>query len=194
MPMSSVVATRALHVPKPEAAGPLATPTSPDTSLPWSDECGPGGWSAKMFLHQMLSTSLPSWTCSDTRSLLSASTLPTLLLRAGGGSSLSDVLLDTAPTSSELYLTHRAMLGLARRAAMRRRPLRAVSQRTPHGWRQRIIIVSSRGVGYVFSVQKNANPLPGSPEAGLLGWLSDAVAQCAGTPSPCPSSATSVAP
>jgi hypothetical protein len=97
----------ALHAPGLEPIDPACTPTSPDGSSPWPGDCAHDGWSARMFLHQMLSTSRSDWQPSDTESLLSRSTLAISQLRVAGGSSLSDALLPTAPDSPELYLTPR---------------------------------------------------------------------------------------
>src|SRR5574341_1707700 len=47
----------ALRAPVLEVSGPLVIPTCPDTSLPWSQDYAHGGWSARMFLHQMLAIS-----------------------------------------------------------------------------------------------------------------------------------------
>lgn len=149
-----------------------AIPILPDGSLPWSAAAGPGGWSARMFLHQTLSTSRPGWTPSDTERFLSCSMLATSQLRVAGGSSLSAVLLSEPPPSGRLYLTAPMILGLFRRAVKRRRPLQRVLLRTPRGWLRRTLTVTSRAGGYDFSLPKNANLFRGSLEAGLLAWLS----------------------
>lgn len=155
------------------------TPICPDTSLPWSQDCALGGWSARMFLHQMLFTSHSDWTCSDTELLLSNSTLATLQVRVAGGNSASAALLTAAPDSPELYLTPQMVSGLARRAQKRRRPLQRVLLRTRHGWRRRTLTVTSRGKGYAFSLPRSVRPCKDSPEAGLLAFLARAVESCA---------------
>ncbi len=156
-------------------------PTSPDGSLPWPDDSARDGWSARMFLHQMLATSRPGWKRLDTESLLSRLTLATLPVRVGGGNSLSAALLSCTPDSPELYATPPMILGLARRAVKRRRPLQHVLLRTPAGWRRKTLTVSSRDGGYAFSLPKSVKVFKDSPEAGLLDFLEAAAASCAGT-------------
>lgn len=165
----------ALHAPELGVIVPVVTPTSPDTSLPWSGDYVLGGWSARMFLHQMLSTSLSAWLPSDTESLLSRSTLGTSQVRVAGGSSSSDALLGSPPDSSELYLTPAMVTGLARRAVARKRPLQRVLLRTPSGWLRRTLTVSSRNGVYVFSIPGRRRDSRDSPETGLLAWLEAAV-------------------
>jgi len=171
----------ALHVPWPEGIDRVSIPTCPDTSLPWSGDFALGGWSARMFVHQILSTLLPGWSCSDTESLLLRSTLVISQVRVGGGSSASDALLPCAPDSSDLYLTPQMVVGLLRRAAKRKRPLQRVLLRTPTGWLRKTLTVTSRGEGYGCSIRPNASPCRGSPEAGLLDFLARAVESCSAT-------------
>lgn len=179
----SVEEIPALHDRGPAATAPPRTPTFPDGSSPWPDDCAHGGWSARMFLHQTLAISRPDWTPSDTESWLSRWTLGTSQLRVAGGSSLSDVLLPTAPDSPELYLTLPMVRGLLRRALKRRRPLQRVLLRTPRGWRRRTVTCSSRGEGFAVSIPPNANYSKDSPEAGLLALLAAAAEPCLETPS-----------
>lgn len=179
----SVEAIPALHAPELAGIARRSTPTSPDTSLPWQDDYAHDGWSARMFLHQTLSTSPSGWTPSDTEWLLSRSTLAISPLRVASGSSLSDALLPTAPDSPELYLTPAMVMGLARRASLRKRPLQRVLLRTRHGWRRRTVMCSSQNEGYVFSIPAKQKPSKDSPEAGLLAFLAHAVGQCSATPS-----------
>ncbi len=73
-------ATHAQGTPGLDRQQPAQVPICPDISLPWSDDAGPGGWSAKMFLHQLSIISRQRWTPLDTESLLSGSTV--LRLRA----------------------------------------------------------------------------------------------------------------
>ncbi len=168
----------ALHVPWPEGIGRANIPICPDTSLPWSGDFTLGGWSARMFVYQILSTSLPGWSCSDTESLLSRSTLVISQVRVGGGSSASAALLSCAPDASDLYLTPQMVMGLLRRAVKRKRPLQRVLLRTPTGWLRKILTVTSRSEGYGCSIRSNASPCRGSPEAGLLDYLARAVESC----------------
>lgn len=165
----------ALHVPWPEGIVRASTPICPDTSLPWPGDFVHSGWSARMFVHQMLSTLLPGWSCSDTELLLSRSTLVISQVRVAGGSSVSDALLSCAPDSSDLYLTPQMVVGLLRRGWKRKRPLQRVLLRTPTGWLRKTLTVTSRDGVYECSIRPNANPCRGSPEAGLLDFLARAV-------------------
>ncbi len=160
-----------------------STPICPDTSLPCSAECGPGGWSARMFLHQMLQTSWPRWTCSDTALLLSKSTPRILRLRIGGGSSLSDVLETSPPAWKRLYLTPRMIRWMLKHKINRRRGLN-VLQRTPGGWRK-IRLSGSSMEDCVASPPKNGKPSKDSLGDGLRAYLSRAVASCSEMRSAC---------
>ena len=180
-PMLFAGEIHALHVPWPEGIDRANIPTCPDTSLPWSGDFALGGWSARMFVHQMLSTLLPGWRCSDTESLLSRSTLVISQVRVAGGSSVSDALLPCVPDSSDLYLTPQMVMGLLHRAAKRKRPLQRVLLRTQTGWLRKTLTVTNRDGAYECSIRPNANPCRGSPEAGLLDYLARAVASCSVT-------------
>lgn len=168
----------ALHVPWPGGIGQVSIPTCPDTSLPWSGDFAHRGWSARMFVHQTLSTSLPGWSCSDTESLLSHSTLVISQVRVAGGSSVSDALMSYTPDSSDLYLTPQMVTGLLRRAWKRKRPLQRVLLRTPTGWLRKTLTVTNRDGAYECSIRQNANPCRDSPEAGLLDYLARAAESC----------------
>lgn len=159
----------------PKGTARAAVPISPDGSSQWPEDRAHDGWSARMFVHQMLSTSRPPWTSSDTESLLSRSTLETSQVRVAGGSSASAALLAEPPTSPELYLTRPMLMALCRRAVKRRRRLQRVLLRTPAGWRRRTLTVTSRGEGYGFSLPTNAKVSRGSPEAGLMAFLARVV-------------------
>ena len=161
----------ALHVPWPEGIDRANIPIYPDTSLPWSGDFALGGWSARMFVHQILSTLLPDWNSWDTESLLSRSTLVISQVRVAGGSSVSAALLRCAPDSSDLYLTPQMVSGLLRRAWKRKRPLQRVLLRTPTGWLRKTLTVTNRDGAYECSIRQNANPCRDSPEAGLLDYL-----------------------
>lgn len=131
-----------------------------------------------MFVHQMLSTSLPGWSCSDTESLLSRSTLVISQVRVAGGSSVSAALLPCAPDSNDLYLTPQMVVGLLRRGWKRKRPLQRVLLRTPTGCLRKTLTVTSRDGVYECSIRSNASPCRDSPEAGLLDFLAHAVESC----------------
>ncbi len=159
------------HAPWLAGIARLKCPISPDTSLPWQDDQAHNGWSARMFLHQILSNSHSHWRPSDTESLLSGWMLETSQVRVAGGSSASDALQDSLLDSHELYLTRQMVLGLCRRAVKRKRPLQRVLLHTPAGWLRRTVTVTSRGEGYAFSLPKSVNVFKDSPEAGLLAFL-----------------------
>lgn len=93
------------------------TPICPDTSLPWSDDYALGGWSARMFLHQLLATSRSPWTPSDTTWLLSASKARVLRANLGSGISLSGII--RTECSGVCFRTSRMVQGLIRRALAR---------------------------------------------------------------------------
>lgn len=173
----------ALHAPELAPIDARCIPTCPAGSSPWPDDCAHDGWSARMFLHQMLATSHSAWRPSDTESLLSRSTLAISQLRVAGGSSLSDALLPTAPDSPELYLTPAMVMGLLRRALKRKRPLQRVLLRTRCGWRRRTVTCTNRGGGYVFSIPTRRSFSRDSLEAGLLAYLERVAGGWSGTPS-----------
>jgi hypothetical protein len=170
--------TLALRAPALAEIVPLSIPTCPVTFLPWSDDLNHGGWSARMFLHQMLSTSRPAWQCSDTESLPWRSTLAILRVRVGAGTTCVHAMTpEPPPLSSGLYPNPASLAGLARRAVKRKRPLQRVLLRTETGWRRKTLFVSSRGEGYEFYLSKRQKPSRDSHEAGLLDFLNDAVAR-----------------
>lgn len=169
------VETPALHVRWPRGIEKARVPISPDTSLPWSEDYVQNGWSARMFLHQMLCTSQQLWNCSNTELLLLRSTLVISQVRVAEGNSSSEALLNSAPNSNDYYLTPRMVLGLCRRAVKRKRRLQRVLLRTQQGWRRRTLTVTNRGKAYEFSLVRNVKPSRGSPEAGLMDYLARVV-------------------
>lgn len=171
----------ALRAPELAGLSTPAVPICPDTSLQWSDDYAHDGWSARMFLHQMIKSLRPAWSYLDTERLLSCSTLGILPVRVAGGSSLSDALEKASPDSAAQYLNPQMVVGLARRSKKRKRPLQHVLLRIPTGWRRRTVIVSSQGEGFEFSLPKSVKVFKDSPEAGLLDWLRESVAVCLGT-------------
>ena len=92
---------------------PVVAPICPDTSLPWSEDCGPGGWSAKTFLHQLLSTSTRHWQPSDTEQLLSDWIPHRRHANPEREISLSDVLERPGQSSERCFPTPKAVRGLA---------------------------------------------------------------------------------
>lgn len=179
----SAEAIPALHAPELAPIDRLCIPISPDGSSPWPEDLAHDGWSARTFLHQMLSTSRSDWLPSDTESLRSRSTLAISPLRVAGGSSLSDALLTTAPDSPELYLTPAMVMGLLRRAQKRKRPLQRVLLRTQHGWRRRTLTCTNTPEGYAFSIPSKQKLSRDSLETGLLGFLARVAGEWSATPS-----------
>lgn len=167
-------------------------PTLPDTSLPWSLDAGPGGFSAKMWCHQMLRTSRPGWTCSDTTALLSQRTVQLTRLSPGKGISLSEVLRKQCPGSSAKWASDKALMGLLRRAAgalrshNRQRP---VLLRVPgKAWESvRVSCGSPHKGSSAISVSMKPNGCKASLAAGLLDFLRGVVSRCSGTHGQSPS-------
>ena len=171
-------ATLALRAPALEGIDHRAIPTCPAISLPWSEDFAHDGWSARMFLHQTLCASRSGWTCSDTESLLSRSTLVISPVRAASVTTCAAALMpEPPPLSSSLFLSTASIVGLARRATKRKRPLQRVLLRTATGWRRKTLFCSSLGSGYEFYLPKRRKPCKDCPEAGLLDFLNAAVAQ-----------------
>lgn len=89
--------------------------TCPDGSLPWSDNAGPDGWSARMFLHQLSITSQPLWRPSDTESLLSGWKAERLRASPARESSLSDVIKPHATAFANSFKTLKLVRSAIRR-------------------------------------------------------------------------------
>lgn len=123
-PSTCSVGVRAPFVRSQETYKAVHPPTSPDTSLPWSQDAGPGGWSAKMFVHQMLAISQRPWNCSDTERLLSRSTAPRLPGNPGRESSLSEHLAATRTPSPTCFMSQQRVSSILRRHAAKGRSFR----------------------------------------------------------------------
>ena len=177
----------ALSVRLPDWAGQAVIPTSPDISLPWSAACGPGGWSAKMFLHQMLLTSSPGWRPSDTERLLSRSILCCLRVRTGGGRSPSDILDPSPPDSAHLYTSLRSIRRGLLAITKYRKPFRALWSRTATGWQRSRVSASSRDAECASSPSLSVSGLPGFPADGPPVSPDTALAMLSGTHSLHPS-------
>lgn len=143
-------------------------PTSPDTSLPWSENAGQDGWSAKMFLHQMISTSWHHWKSWDTERLLSGLTPLRLQAKGGSGISLSDQLKKPGRALPKAYSLPKTIVGLFRRASARCRSFR-VLLRTE---RDTIPVIVTFGMGSFESLMvRSEHPLPAYLLAGWLDFL-----------------------
>jgi len=108
------------------AMGTLTVPTLPDTSLPWPEDTARGGWSARMFLHQLLTTSPQPWSHLDTERLLSEQTPHHLRAKLGSGISLSDVIKPPSRSYAGAYRSAKTVRGLMRRSLARGRSLRVL--------------------------------------------------------------------
>ena len=165
-------ATRALVDREREEIDRRSTPISPDISLPWSGECGPGGWSAKMFLHQMLSTLRPHWTCSDTRELLSHRMPTWLQAKIAYGNSLSDALHPPLKADSYCFLSKTAVRGVLRRNALRQRDIPVLLR--IHGDTMRVMVTFGKeGPRCEWPTGQKGNVLADSLKDGLTAFLGE---------------------
>jgi len=160
---------------RPGPSGAQNSPTFPDMSLPWSLEAGPGGWSAKMFLHQMMSASLPDWKPLDTERLLSGLTPIRLRVSAAKEITLSALVKTPGFASGCTYRTSKMVQGLIRRALARNRSfrllLRTERDTTP-------VIVTFGTADSASWTLKSEKPLPDSLKDGLLDFLRRHAPEC----------------
>lgn len=98
-------------------------PTCPDISLPWSEAAGQNGWSAKMFLHQMMCFLKPHWKFLDTERLLSGQIPRYIQDKTNSAILLSAVLKKPGQADLSSYISERAVKGLLKRAKIRRTPI-----------------------------------------------------------------------
>lgn len=143
-------------------------PTCPDTSLLLSDDAGLNGWSAKMFLHQMMLLSYPVWSCLDTEQLLSELMPIRLRVNVGKGILLSDVIKLPENVSQECYRTQKMVQGLIRRALARGRSFRLLL-RTEQDTIP--VIVTFTTAIYESWTVTSEQPLPDSLKNGLMDTL-----------------------
>lgn len=149
-------------------AGPVLT--GPDTSLPWSKEAGPDGWSAKMFLHQTIKIFAPHWRCSDTERLLSEQTPIRLQAKTEQETTLSDVIKPPVQRESDFILSDKAARGLISRNIKRQRDI-LVLLRTPADT-MRVMVTFGTGPGGLEPLIKTKEQdLPDSLLDGLTDYL-----------------------
>lgn len=117
VPTSLPAEIHALVEARPQTVRQVNTPTSPDTSLPWSQDYAHDGWSARMFLHQMISGLSPHWNCSDTDALSSELTPKRIRLKDGRGILLSDVI--NREESTRFDLSSHAIAYMVKRSIKR---------------------------------------------------------------------------
>ena len=179
----SAVAIRARSTHERDQMEKASIPTCPDTSLPWSDDYDLGGWSARMFLHQLFRISTPHWKPSDTERLLSDSTPPRLRGKVGSGISLSDVLEPPDTTHSEACFRDTDMVRvLIRRALARGRSLRLLLV-TERGTTPVIVTFGRKGAPCDCWSAMSEPDLPDSLKTGLLDYLQQHRPDCTETPS-----------
>ena len=161
-----------------EATEPRAIPTYPDTGLPWSEDFALGGWSARMFLHQLLCTSRPAWKPSDTEQSLSEWTPLRIQGKAGKGITLSDVIKPAGKVSEDSFRTSRMVQVLIRRALARGRSFRLLLH-TERDTTPVIVMFGTREQkNFAFWTVKSEKPLPDSLAAGLLDYLKAHAPKC----------------
>ncbi len=97
----------------------VKAPIFPGTSCQSSDSSGPGSWSAKMFLHEIMLTLRLPWSYSATERLLSEWTPLHIQGKAGSGISLSEYVEPREKISENVYLSRTAVAGLLRRLSRR---------------------------------------------------------------------------
>lgn len=163
--LRAAIRARSARVPDPMERANI--PTSPDTSSPWSEDSGPGGWSAKMFVHRMMSISTPQWGSSDTESLLSGVTPLRARVNNGSGISLSDVIKVPGRASSDSFCTSRALRGLLRRSVARGKSLRVLLRAGSDTIPAIVIFSKMAKTGSVSWTVTSAVPLPDSLRVGL---------------------------
>ena len=170
-------------IPEHDPSGAASTPTCPDISLPWSADSALAGWSARMYLHQLLSTSTQRWQPSDTEQLLSGWTPQKLRGNPGSATSLSDAIKTPGSACDNSFRTAKMVRGLVRRALARGRSLR-VLLRTAHDTIPVIVTFTNTHDSASWTA-KSARPLLASLVDGLLDTLRQHAPECAETPS-CP--------
>lgn len=101
-------------------------PTCPVFSSQLSDNAGPDGWSAKMFLHQMMCVSRKVWNVSDTERLLLGSMPLRLHAKVERETLLSAVIKQPNEASEKCYRSLKMARGVVRRALKRNRSVRVL--------------------------------------------------------------------
>ena len=178
-----VEATLAPNIPAPGPMATAGTPICPDTSLPWSDDYALGGWSARMFLHQLLTTSRWDWKPSDTESALSAATPIRLRLNADSGTLSSVNWASIHKTPRERSVRSASMVvGLIRRALARGRSFRLLLV-TELDTIPVIVIFTTPITGSEFFTLRSENPLPDFLRDGLKDFLLRHAPRCLETAS-----------
>lgn len=147
-------------------------PISPDISLPWSENAGPGGWSAKMFLHQMMCILQPLWRPLDTERLLFVQTPLRLQVSAESEISLSDQLMQPGQAKPSSYVSQATLGGIIRRALVRNRSFRVLLRTELDTIPAIVTCLTDDCESWTV---RSADDSPGSLQAGLLACLKDAL-------------------
>jgi len=168
------------HIPGQAQYGEQDIPISPDISLPWLDDCVHNGWSARMFLHQLLTISMPDWQPLDTEQLLSGWTPQRLRANLARETSLSDAIKSPGKTLPASFRTARMVQGLIRRALARGRSLRLLL-RTEHDTIP-VIVTFTKANDCASWTAMSAKPLLASLRDGLLDFLRRHAPECVETP------------
>lgn len=160
----------ALYEAKREQIDRRNIPTCPDITSPWLHNAGPDGYSAKMFLHQMMSNLHPHWNCLDTERLLSPQMPHRLPDKTEGAISLSDVLKKPGFADSKSYISEKASLGILKREKKRRRGI-LVLLRTASDTMRVTVSFGKDGEPCVLRTAKSVSDFPDSLSVGLMDYL-----------------------
>lgn len=166
--------TRAKRTQSPSVTANHQAPTSPDTSLPWSQDYAHGGWSGRMFYHQLRAISTPHWSPSDTEHALSCLTVDPLPLNRAREITLSQVLDTPEELSDRLFLSPAMVRRFVLSSVRRCRTISRVLLRGRTGLTFLKISCSRRARGFVFSAQPSTNVSKASRKGGPLDFLSTA--------------------
>lgn len=159
------------NIPEPEATEPQNIPTCPVTVSAWSDDAALNGWSARMFLHQLLTTSRPHWNVLDSERLLSAWTPFHIRDRAVNEISLSAVIKPAGKASEKSFMTSRTVEGIIRRAWARGRSFRLLLRIEQDTIPMIVTFGTRQNKSSEYWTVKSGKPLPDSLKAGLLDHL-----------------------
>lgn len=161
----------ARNIPEPEATDAQNIPTCPDSASPWPEDSSLGGWSARMFLHQLFRGSLPRWKPSDTERLLSGWMPLRIRDKAGNGISLSDYIKKPGEASEVCFRSSRMVRGLIRRGLKRGRSFRLLL-RTGRDTIPVIVTFGTKKRNCSESwTLRSGKPLPDSLADGLMDYL-----------------------
>jgi len=154
-------------------------PTCPDTSLLWLGDFAHDGWSARMFLHQMLVILRPRWTCLDTDRLLQTRMPHRIRAKIDGAKSLSAVLKSPGQAQPWVYLSDTAIKGLLRRCFRRQRAILVLLH--TRGDTMRVMVTFGKGKNSELQIQMKEHDSLDFLKDGLLNYLTKRWHECAET-------------